>query len=158
MIEHLPQALSSLQSALTLGKALIGLKNSDEANTKLKEFTNAIIEANCRIIESQKIQSALFTEINKFKQECMRLNDWNTNDKNQYIRMQIAAGVFAYIENDSVKHFQDTHKYCCNCFDKTIKSTLQQSVKAIPGFTRVKALVCPNGCPDLEFREYSENP
>lgn len=157
MIEHLQLALSSLQTALALGKSLVGLKNSAETNSKLKEITGAIIEANGRIIESQKIQSVLSTEINELKQECMRLKNWDANEKNRYVRKQIALGVFAYVAHDFIGNFQDAHKYCCNCFDKTIKSTLQQSVKPIGGYKRVEALVCPNSCPDLEFLEYSEN-
>ncbi|MCR4319306.1 MAG: hypothetical protein NUV74_03100 [Candidatus Brocadiaceae bacterium] len=158
--EFLPQALSSLNSVLSIFKTIgtVFNQSGDTTNTQesLVEATNVLLEAKSKIISAQEEHSFLSSEIDKLKQECMRLKDWKAESK-RYARKQIAPGVFAYIENDFVEHLQDTHKYCCNCFDKTVKSTLQQKTKPIAGYKRVKALVCPNGCPDLELLNYSEN-
>jgi hypothetical protein len=156
MIEYLPQALSSLNTALSISKTLIGVHDKTKAQEQLMEFNRVVIDAQNQIISARNEQSSMVSEIDKLEKECMRLKDWSA-ERERYTRKQIASGIFVYIENDFMGNFQDAHKYCCNCFDKTIKSTLQQSIKVIPGFTRVTALVCPNSCPDLEFRVYSKN-
>ena len=152
MIEYLPKALSSLQTALSIGETLIGLKDSAKANRELEKFTNAIIEANCRIIDAQQMQSAMSSEIDELKQECMRLKNWDANEKTKYIRKQIAPGVFAYIENEFTGNLQDAHKYCCNCFDDSIKSTLQQS--SIHVRRNMFKLACSRGCDEIIFSYY----
>ena len=160
MIEYLPQALSSLNSVLsifkTVGDALKQSGGTTNTQEGIVEATSTLLDAKSKIISAQEEYSSLSSEIDKLKQDCMRLKDWKT-EREHYTRNQIAPGVFAYIENGIVESLQDAHKYCCNCFDKTIKSTLQQRTKPIGGYKMVKALVCPNGCPDLEFLEYSEN-
>ena len=160
MIDYLPQALSSLNSALSIFKTVGDtLKlTSDTTNTQesIVEATSTLLDAKSKIVSAQQEHSSLSSEIDKLKEECMRLKDWKA-EREHYVRKQIAPGVFAYIKNDFMEHYQDTHKYCCNCFDKAVKSTLQQKTKPIPGYKMVKALTCPSGCPDLEILEYCEN-
>ena len=157
MIEYLPQALSSLNSALsifkTVGDALKLTSNTAKAQESIVEATSTLLDAKTKIISAQEELSSISSEIDKLKQECMRLKDWKAERK-RYTRMQIAPGVFAYIENNFMEHVEGAHKYCCNCFDKAIKSTLQQGQRQT--HMRVTTLVCPNGCPELQFDYYSD--
>ncbi len=154
MIEYLPQALSSLNTALSISKTLIGINDKTKAQEQLVEFNRVIIDAQNQIISARNEHSSMASKIGKLEKECMRLKDWSA-ERERYIRKQIAPGVFAYIENNFVGHFQDAHKYCCNCFDKTIQSTLQQGERLT--HMKMTTLVCPNGCPELQFLDYSEN-
>ena len=153
MIENLPQAMTSLNAATTIISSLIGLRDFAKYATQLNELHGHIIKANTTIIADKQENLALIAKIQDLEKECMRLKDWN-GEKERYTRKQIARGIFAYVENDSVESLQDTHKYCCNCLDKTIKSTLQQGSVLREGLGRIKTLICPNGCPTLEFRSY----
>lgn len=149
MIEYLPQALSSLSTALNIGKSLIEIRDSTKFQEAFIKFNNAIIDAQSKIISSQEHQSFLTTKIDELEKECMRLKNWES-EREKYTRKEIAVGVFAYIENNFIGDLQSAHKYCCNCFDNYKKSTLQQfETKG----QRI-GLSCHNKCPDLIFHSY----
>ena len=150
MIEHLPHALSSLNAALSLGSAALEIKSASDAKDKIREINNLVIEAQQKVIASQTDQAALAARVDELKEECMRLKNWEA-ERSTYARKEIAAGVFAYINNSIVSELKSAHKFCCNCFDNHKKSTLQQfHIKE----GRLIGLSCHNGCPDLVFRCY----
>lgn len=150
MIEYLPQALSSLSTALTIGKSLIVIRDSAKLQEAVIQFNSAIIDAQSKIMASQNEQTALTAKIDELEKECMHLKNWEAERK-KYTRKEIAPGVFTYVENNFVGKLQNAHKYCCNCFDNFKKSTLQQFRIDIG----VKfGLSCHNKCPDLVFRHY----
>jgi hypothetical protein len=150
MIEYLPQALASLSTALNIGKSLVEIRDSAKLQEAMIQFNSAIIDAQSKIMSSQKEQSVMSAKINELEQECMRLKNWDT-ERQQYSRKEIGSGNFAYVENNFVGKLQNAHKLCCNCFEKYTKSTLQQ-VNIPVG--RLVSLVCPNGCPKLVFQVY----
>ena len=146
---------------LAIGKyevyAIMYLKTSRNTTfakyaTQLNELHGHIIKACTTIIAEQQSHFALTAKIQELENECVRLKNWST-EKERYSRQQIASGIFAYLENDRVGCTQESHKLCCNCFDNTIHSTLQQQ------YTRAEnySLVCPKGCPPLKFRMYKED-
>ncbi len=153
MLEYVPAALSSLGAASNIISGLIKLRDFNKYATELTELQGHIIQANGHIISEQQAHSALTAKVEELEKECMRLKDWSA-EKDKYEERNIAPGVFAYILRDYKGPFEQTHKLCCNCFDKTIKSKLQQSqtVKQPHGLTYI--LKCPNKCPDLEFAHY----
>lgn len=51
MIEYLPQALSSLNTALSISKTLIGIRDTTKAQEQLVEFNRVIIDAQGKIGE-----------------------------------------------------------------------------------------------------------
>ena len=150
MIEHLPAALTPLQTAMNVGKAMVDLNDSVKSQSKLIEFNGAIISAQQLIISAQQEQTALLAEMEKLKKENEKLLNWQ-KDSSNYIRKEIASGVFAYIENDNEDKLSNAHKYCCSCHEKNKTSTLQQfNVER----GRNIGLKCPNGCPDIVFHAY----
>jgi hypothetical protein len=150
MIEYLPQALSCLDTALTIGRSLIGIRDTVKRQDELVKFNNAIVEVQTKIISAQRNESALLTEVDELKKEIMRLKDWSAS-KAHYSCKQVGEGVSAYVQNEAVQSFETARKLCCNCFDnKQLMSTLQQSRE--PG--RMKGLACPNGCPKIVFTHY----
>ena len=153
MIEYLPQALSSLSAALNIGKSLVNINDMAKRQEALIQFNNVIIDAQSKIMASQSEKTALTAKIDELEKECMRLKNWEAERK-KYARKEISTGVFAYVENDFVGNLQNAHKYCCNCFDSFKKSTLQQSDDHKPNRGRFIVLICPAGCPRLEFHDY----
>ncbi|ABQ26446.1 hypothetical protein [Geotalea uraniireducens] len=153
MIEHLPQAMASLNAASTMISSLIGLRDFAKYATQLNELHGHIIKANTTIISEQQSHFALSAKIQELEKECMRLKDWSA-EKERYSRQQIADGVFAYVENEPVAPLQEKHKLCCDCFDKNIKSTLQQKQIIDRGWHL--QLTCSNGCQPLVFRDYKD--
>lgn len=151
MIEYLPQAMASLNAASKMISALVEMRDFAKYATQLNELHSHIIKANTTIIAEQQSHLALTAKIQELEKECVRLKDWSA-EKERYSRKQIANGIFAYLENDFVGNFQEAHKLCCNCFHKSIPSTLQQESAQFESMYRL--LVCPNGCPPLKFKYY----
>lgn len=149
MIEHLPQALSHLSTAAGVIKTLYELRDFNQLNAKLAELYPSIIAAQQDLMAANVQNSALMARANDLEQECMRLKDWKS-ERERYTLKQIGEGVFAYVANDAGGDTQAAHKLCCNCFDKTIKSTLQQRREE----RHMIGLVCSNGCPPLIFTHY----
>lgn len=150
MLEYLPQALSSLGTALEVAKNLTTIRDSKKLQDAVIQFNTSIIDAQSKIMSSQTEQAALKETIGALEKECVRLKDWEAERKT-YSRKEIARGIFAYVNNDQVGNFQSAHKYCCNCFDDYKKSTLQQFHVEVG---RKVGLSCHNKCPDLIFNHY----
>jgi len=152
MVPYFNLALTSLNTAMGLGKTLLDIRDFAKAQETLIEFNKAIIDAQSQIMAAQNEQSSLKQQVDELKQECMRLKDWGS-EREQYIRKEIAPGAFAYIPKDHMGRLENAHKLCCNCFDQQKKSTLQQY--DVTG-TRYKALACHNKCPEIKFRYYMD--
>lgn len=152
MIEYLPQAMSSLSTALNIGKTLVEIRDSAKLQEAVIQFNGAIIDAQSKIMASQEERTTLTRKVDELEKECMRLKNWE-GEREKYSRKELSTGVFAYIENNHVGKLQNAHKYCCNCFDNYRKSTLQQ-YQAMPGCK--VGLSCHNKCPDLIFFNYKD--
>ena len=152
MIENLPAALTSLQTALSIGKAMSDINDTVKSQDKLIEFNGAIISAQQLIISAQQEQTNLISEIEALKKKNAELLQWH-EDKSNYTSTEIGHGVFAYIKNDYDGKLMNVHKYCCNCFDNAKYSTLQQFHVEVG---RQIGLRCPNGCPDVVFHAYMD--
>ena len=150
MIEYLPQALSSLSTALDIGKRLSEIQDSAKLQVSIMEFNNAIIDAQSKILSSQNEQTQLTAQVQELKNEIEILRSWAA-DRDKYVRTEIASGIFVYLQEPQEGNYQSAHKFCCNCFDNFKKSTLQQFLIDV---RRRKGLSCHNGCPDLIFNNY----
>jgi hypothetical protein len=150
MFEYLPQAISSLSAAGGIAKAMLDLRDFAKLNEKVIELQQCIIAAQSQVLSGQTEQTTLAARVKELEQECMRLKDWSAEREN-YACKQIGPGVFAYIQKDLVGPIHANEKFCSSCFDKSIKSRLQQSMAI--GIRSIH-LVCPNGCPELLFAHY----
>lgn len=154
MIEYLPQAISSLTSARTLAKSFLELCDLNQINSKVVELQNVIMAAQEKVFSAQEQKSLLAKKIQELEKEYVRLKDWSA-EKEKYSCKNVAPGVFAYIRNDATGPFENAHKLCCNCFDGSVKSTLQQSEIRIN--KRMIKLACPKGCPEIIFSQYNHH-
>lgn len=153
MIEYIPSALSSLKAAKDLITTIQELRDFDKIITATTELKERLIETIDSVLASKEQLLTFQERITELEKENNRLKDWSA-EKERYSWRQISDGVFACVENDFKGNLQDARKLCCNCFDKTIKSTLQQSRDFKKGMGTHITLVCPNGCPSLEFAYY----
>ncbi len=152
MIEHLPQALSSLSAARILAKSFLTLRDINQVNSKVVELQDIIMAAQEKVFAAQEDKSLLAAKVQELEEECTRLKDWSA-EKEKYSCKEIAPGVFAYIRNDFNGKFENAHKLCCNCFDRSIKSTLQQSI--IRTHRNMIKLDCSNGCHEIILPDYN---
>jgi len=153
MIEYIPLAISSLNAAKDIASGLLHLRDFDKITSATMELKGHLVQTYDHIISEKERVLVLQSQISELKKECVRLKDWSA-EKEKYECRQIAHGVFVQIDKTCQGNFEQAHKLCCNCFNKTIKATLQQSTEFKPHVGRIKTLTCPNGCPALEFSDY----
>ncbi|MFH1236458.1 MAG: hypothetical protein V1685_06015 [Parcubacteria group bacterium] len=149
MITTIQSAISSLSAAKILLEGIIKIRDFNAHASDLAQINKSLIEAQELIRTMQERESALSDKIKALETENIRLKDW-TAERQIYQRKEIASGIFAYVNNSVMDNFEHAHKLCENCFNKTIKSPLQQSREP----NRMIGLVCPNGCPKVVFTHY----
>lgn len=150
----MPEA-STVTMVFAAGKAIADAVDATKRNALLIDFQQATISAFGQLAALQMENARLQSEKLAAEQECMRLKDWSA-DKVGYSTRQVADGVFAEVKNDHSGDLQAAHKLCTNCFSKSVKSLLQQSVEMPARGGRGLSLSCPNGCPKLNFHYYLE--
>ena len=147
MLEYLPLAISSLTAAKNMTTTLLELRDFDKVATATMELKGHLIQTYDHIITEKDRVSSLQTKIDELEKECRRLKDWSA-EKEQWSLREVGHGNFAYVHKDFHGEFQQAQKLCANCYEKTIKSTLQERKIKVG---RDVALICSNGCPELIF-------
>lgn len=128
MIEYLPLALSSLKTAKDIVATFQDLRDYDKIVSATIELKERLAETIDHIISEKERVSALKERISDLEKENERLKDWSA-EKGQYERKAIAKGVFAYMAEGFKGLPQNEYKLCCGCFDKSVKSPLQQGAR-----------------------------
>jgi hypothetical protein len=139
------------QSVLNLGAAIANTNDAAKRQTQLIEFQKAITQAFTTIAELQLSNSALLADKNKLEQEIVHLKDWKA-EREKYELKEIASGIFARVESGYVGQLQSAHKFCATCFEKNIKSPLQQQRAEM----RQIALHCFTCKSHIDFGGYSD--
>lgn len=150
MIEHIPLALSSLKAAKEIITTIQDLRDFGKIFTATSELKERLIESIDGVLATKEQLLSFQNRITDLEKENNHLKDW-TAEKKQWSLRQVGHGNFAYVRNDFMGNLQQAQKLCCNCFDKTIRSTLQE--RKIPVGMKV-SLVCSNHCPELIFDCY----
>jgi hypothetical protein len=101
MFEYLPLAISSLNTAKSIASTLLELRDFDKITTATMELKSHLVQAYDYIISEKEHSLALQTRISELEKECNHLKDWSA-EKEQYTRIPISNGIFAYVENNLV--------------------------------------------------------
>lgn len=152
MIAELLGAAQSVQALSSLLSAANGLANYNEIVAAVSEVNTKLMQANSVALSSQEKQSTLAAKVHKLEQEIKCLTNWET-EKQKYELREIARGVFARTEQGYMGEFQSAHKFCATCFEKHIKSPLQQE-NVTEG--RQLSLSCHTCKSKIVFRNYSD--
>ena len=152
MIAELLGAAQSVQALSTLISAANGLSNYNELVAAVSEVNTKLMQANAVALSSQEKQSSLAAKIKELEQEVMSLKNWES-EKQKYELKEIARGVFARTDKNFVGTLQSAHKFCATCFEKHIKSPLQQE-SVTEG--RQLSLTCHTCKAKIIYRHYSD--
>ena len=152
MIAELLGAAQSVQALSTLLSAANGLANYNEIVAAVSEVNTKLMQANAVALASQEKQSTLAAKVHELEQEIMGLKNWET-EKQKFELKEIARGVFARTEQGYMGTLQSAHKFCATCFEKHIKSPLQQE-NVTEG--RQLSLTCHTCKSKIIFRLYSD--
>jgi hypothetical protein len=84
---------------------------------------------------------ALYDENHELKNKIMELES-KLIEKTKYIREEVTPGFFAYVNKESTDSYQDTHKFCSNCYDKGIRSSLVSEKSYVEGTFNITCTEC----------------
>lgn len=152
MIAELLGAAQSVQALSTLLSAANGLTNYNEIVAAVSEVNTKLMQANAVALSSQEKQSSLAAKVHELEQEILSLKNWEA-EKQKYELKEIARGVFARTEQGIMSTLQSSHKFCATCFEKHIKSPLQQE-NVTEG--RQLSLTCHTCKAKIIFRHFSD--
>jgi hypothetical protein len=114
------------------------------------EFQQALIQLNTSVASIQVQNSSLLKDKNKLEQEIEHLKDWAV-EKERHDLKEIARGVFACVDKNSAGNLQSAVKNCATCFEKRIKSPLQQQRIEVGQKLSLTCFTCKA---TIEFRNY----
>jgi hypothetical protein len=120
--------MSVITGLSTLAKTAIDIASSNDAaqrNALLIEFQKVLIQSQSMIASEQIKNASLIARHQELEQEIVRLKHWEA-EREKYELKEVARGVFARVDKGYVGQLQSAHKYCATCFEKGIKSPLQQ--------------------------------
>jgi len=148
MFEYIPSALSSLKAAKDIIESLRDLRDFDKINAATSELKERLIETIDSVVASKEQLLTFDKRISELEKENERLKDWSV-EKEKYAPKSIANGVVAYMAKDFHGLPQNEYKLCCGCFEKNMKSPLQEANEG-----NTMSLICSNGCPPIPFKYY----
>jgi hypothetical protein len=128
---------SSLNTAISITKALMDVRDATAVQGKVLELQRAIIEAQDSVFVANAERSALIEEIGEAKEKIARLEAWET-EKKRYDLQDVGAGSFAYVLKETMRGTEPPHKICANCYEHAQKSILQPLYRNQQNF-----LLCP---------------
>jgi hypothetical protein len=125
------------------------LRNYNELAGAVSEVNAKLMQATAVALASQEKQVALITHIQELENEVKSLKDWKAESQ-KYAAVEIARGVFVYIDKEANGVMHSMHNFCSNCFNQGIKSLLQQSNEPL----RERGLNCHRCKSKLVFKAY----
>lgn len=132
--------VSSLSSAGTILKALLGMKVDQEVRSKIVELQNEILSAQSAALNSLAEKAALLGRIEALEQELRSINSWE-DEASRYCLTEFPTGVQVYILREDRANAEPSHRLCPTCFQEKRKSILQVKNKHSGGES-VECLIC----------------
>lgn len=121
----LSAAMTSLQTAAKLGKAMMDLRDASAIQSKVLDLMGQIYSAQENALAAQSEQFDLLSSVRKLEQHIADLENWNT-EKERYELKRYENGVFTYAVKPTVQSDEPPHELCANCYSQRIKSILHQ--------------------------------
>ena len=152
-IEPISAVISGVANIATAVTSLMSETDASKRNAQLIEFQQALIQVQTSAYAAQVNNSSLLAHNQELEKEIVSLKDWSA-EKQNYEILEVASGIFAYVAKNNVQPLQSAHKFCANCFNKGIKTILQQQHVEVG---RQLSLVCTPCKSTLVFRHYVQS-
>lgn len=123
-ISAIAGAMSALNAATNITKAMIGLRDTKIIQTKVIELNTIILQAQAAAFSANQERAALVERIGQLEKEIANLKAWET-DKQRYELTDIGDGNFAYTAKVSMRGSEQPHYICANCYQLGKTSILQ---------------------------------
>jgi|SRR5271155_4589346 len=146
---------TSLNTAMTMIKALAGIRDANLATAKVWELQQVIIEAQQSVFALQQERTKLVEQASEAKEKIRKLEAWQA-EKKRYRLEEVAPRVFAYVYKTPVQRTgapmqaaqEPVHWICTACYQRGEKSILQGFKSAQAGWA--------HSCPSCKAVIHSE--
>jgi Zn finger protein HypA/HybF involved in hydrogenase expression len=116
---------TSLQSAVEIAKALVGLREAAAIRDKAIELQSVIMSAQANALTAQREQFVLSDRVRELEEQIAEMQEWE-EEKQRYGLKQISNGAFAYAVKMGMLEGEPEHWLCQRCFEDGKKSVLQE--------------------------------
>jgi cell division protein FtsB len=138
MIQEIASSIKYIKTAKDIITAIADNKSLAEIKGKLIELQNALLSAQESAFKSQQEQATLIAEINKLKQDIVKIKAWPEQAVRYKLKFVKNSGtVYALIK--SMANGEPPHYLCSNCFHDEIKSIMQPGKNA----NKITIIHCP---------------
>lgn len=120
--------VSSLNAAIQLTKALIGVRDAAMIDAKVIELRDHLIEAQNSIMQSQAEKATLIKRVHDLEKELADIKAWE-EEKQRYQLIAPWPGVYVYALKESCKGSEPPHWICEQCYQDGRKSILHNAQK-----------------------------
>jgi hypothetical protein len=129
-ISAISAAISALNGAKDMAKAMIGLRDAQVLQPKIIELNQQLLEAQSSVFAVNQERATLIERISQLEKDLVRLKAWET-EKQRYQLADIGDGTFAYALKESMSGGEPPHYICTNCYEQAKKSILNST--RLPG-------------------------
>jgi hypothetical protein len=133
---------TSLQSAVEIAKALIGLRDAAAIQGKMIELQGVIMSAQASALTAQADQFTLLNKVRELEKQMAQFEDWKAK-RQRYELKVVSPGAFAYVVKPEVQGTEPAHWLCAACFHNHEKYILQ-SLGRMPSDPHSRTWKCPN--------------
>lgn len=127
-IPSITAAISGLRTAAEIAKAMKGLHDLADIQTKVIDLQSAILDAQTSALTAQSDQFILMQKTRELEEEVSRVKAWDET-KQHYQLITPWAGCHVYALKESQKGTEPPHWICPQCYEDGRKSILHNSQK-----------------------------
>jgi hypothetical protein len=117
-------ALSSLNAAINIVKAMKDLRDWSLVQSKVIELQSTILNAQGSLFAANEERTALIERIRELETQVAGVKAWDA-EKDRYEKATVGEGAFAYVLKPSMRGTESPHYLCANCYSNSKASVLQ---------------------------------
>lgn len=120
---------NSLNVALNISKAMLGIRDQALIQEKVLELTGEIISAQQAAVSAIATQTVLTERIRELEQQIVEMKAWDS-EKQKYQLQAIGSRFFTYTLKSDAESGDPPHWLCSACYQNGKKSVLSSVTKA----------------------------
>ena len=146
---------TSLQSAVEIAKAIMGLRDASAIQGKVIELQGVIMSAQASALSAQAEQFTLMNTVRNLEAKMAQMENWNA-ERQRYELKAVFPGAFAYVVKPELQGTEPLHWLCATCYHNGKKSILQDFAR-MPNDKTWELFKCPS-CAAVVKVHYTVSP
>jgi hypothetical protein len=123
-VGEIAAGITSLNAALSIAKAMVGMRDAEAFRTKAAELQGVLLEALEKAIAAREAQAEQLERVRALEAEMADLKAWGS-EKENYELKKIGGGAVAYMLKPSARGSEPPHWLCPNCYTNGKKGFFQ---------------------------------